>query len=203
MDFKRQWSSYWDRADKLARPISGCADSCSVAHLAPWGQRTTQWTDGWLVLASEQKERAVPRQGCPRFINSLCVWYVPFFYPSNYSHKGLILRLLPPTSRLTQWDTRGCCSKLQLIIWTYGMLCQRVRGWGLTSGVSCLGYACHVLMWRKNNQFKKNLVIQSYGLGEWHKGATISFVPSVSNDCFPFVCALLTFLAIWGQRNKL
>lgn len=118
--YQRQWSSYWDSADKLTWPISGCADSCSVADLAPWGQRTAQWTDGWLVLASEQKKRTVPCQGCPRFINSLCVWYVPFLslqllaqkaHPASpftdqqanpIRHKGLLQQA--STNHLVIWD---------------------------------------------------------------------------------------------------
>lgn len=58
--YQREWSSYCDSPDKLARPLSGCASSRSVADLAPWGWRTSQWLDGWLVLASEQKCRFYP-----------------------------------------------------------------------------------------------------------------------------------------------
>lgn len=65
--YQRQWSSHWDRADKLAWPISDSANSCSVADLSPWGQRTTQWMDAWLVLASEQKKRNCSSSGLSPF----------------------------------------------------------------------------------------------------------------------------------------
>lgn len=65
------------------------------------------------------------RQGCPRFINSLCVCDVPF----------LFLQLLPqrahPASLSTNQradpkHTKHCASKLRLIIWKYGILCLTV-----------------------------------------------------------------------------
>lgn len=70
---------------------------------------------------SAEKKRTVPHQGCPRFINALCVWF--FFIPFNYSQKA---HLVSPSTEQKANPIRGCCSKLQLIIWTYGMLCLPV-----------------------------------------------------------------------------
>lgn len=129
-----------------------------MADLAPWGQRTAQWTDGWLVLASEQKKRAVPRQGCPRFINSLCVWYVAFL------SLQLLTQRAHPASPSTgqQADNpirhKGLLQQASTYhIWVIMMISQ------LTRGVSCLGYVCHELM--------AQTVIHSsssYSLGEWY-----------------------------------
>lgn len=119
-------------------PISGCADSCSVAHLSPWGQRTTQSTHGLLDLAPEQKK-----------VSSMAS--VPVLYSSSSSSSSLHQpsegSTWPSvTSTTTQQDTSGRRSKLWLIIWTYGMLCLsvswRVGGinqwhvWDVTSHVN-------------------------------------------------------------------
>lgn len=79
--YQRQRSSNWDSADKLARPNTGCANSRSVA----WGQQTLQWLDGWLVLASEQKEKepflvSAVLVSSMASVSGMCV----FILPTNY-----------------------------------------------------------------------------------------------------------------------
>lgn len=67
----------------------------SVQIHAPWqispreDSEQHSETDGRLALASEQKKRTVPHQGCPRFINGPCVWYVLFLFlqlPTQRAH---------------------------------------------------------------------------------------------------------------------
>ncbi len=118
-----------------------------MADLAPWGQRTTQWTDGWLVLASEQKKRTVPRQGCPRFINSLCVWYVPFL------SLQLLTQWAHPASPSTNQQANNPKRHKALLqqastyyTWDIMSISQLMRGGGLTSCVSYMGYVCHESM---------------------------------------------------------
>lgn len=112
-------------------PIS--ADGAVAGRLDSFGRRT-------------KEKQSVPRQACPRFINSLCVRYVLFLslqlltqraqaaaapgqqHANPIRHKGLPRPA--PTNHLDIWD-----------IMSIGQL---VGGGGLS--VSCLGYVCHVLM---------------------------------------------------------
>lgn len=173
----------------------------AVQTHAPWqispheDDTTTQWTDGWLVLAPEQKKRTVPRQGCPRFINSLCVWYVLFL------SLQLLTQRAHPASPSTDQQANPIrhkglqqqASTNHLDIWDIMSISQLARGGGINqrrvrSGIcmSCNG--------------------AKTGFGEWkhtRKDQACAYNASVSNVCFPFVCALRTSLATLGQWNKL
>ena len=140
------------RADTPLWPISGAAHS----SLPPRGRPATRRAAGRTKGGNLFLVRAVPVSSMAP-VSSLCC-----FYSSNYPHKELVLRPLPPTSR-----GNPITHKLRLIIWTYGLLCLSVSWWGrggLTSRVSCVDTWTSCVSGGENCLFKNNSVICFYSL---------------------------------------
>lgn len=150
-----------------------------MVDFAEQRQPVTEWTDGQLVLALEQKKITVPHQACPRFINGLFVWDELFLFlqlfpqsahpasPSTHQqanpirHKGLVRWAL--TNYLNIWD-----------IMSVGQLVGGWRGWNEpcvtpTTCMSCVNRAKPLNLRRVHNP----VALQSVTPSPRHKAKSL------------------------------